>query len=103
MVTDPGDRVGQPSDRVVGVDLGAVTGAAVRHQAQPGDALLGGLHQIRPAAGQVDREPPHLADRLGDAVQQVGVVTDDVPGPVLAATLLVGGEGEDEVACWHAA
>ena len=62
------------------------------------DALLGGLQQVRAAAAEVDREAADLADRLGDALEQLGVVVDGVVRAVAAAGLLVGEEGEDDVA-----
>ena len=49
----------------------------VGDQPQPGDALLRGLDQVD-AAGRRDgeREAADLADRLGDALEQLGVVVD---------------------------
>ncbi len=67
----------------------AVAGPAVGDQAQPVDALLGGLQQVEPhrvAGRAVHRhgEPADLADRLGHAVEQVAAVLDQ---PVAARGL----------------
>ena len=43
-------------------------------------------------------EAADLADRLGDALEEVGVLVDEVPRAVRAAGLLVGEEGEHDVA-----
>ena len=72
-------------------------------QPQPGDALLGGLQQVgaraRPVAvGDGDAVAADLADRLGDALEELGVVLDDVVRPLDAAGLLVGEERDDQVA-----
>ncbi len=58
-------------------------------------ALLGGLDQVQPCvaavlAGHRQRETADLADRLGDAVEEVGAVVDEPVAAELAAGLLVG-------------
>ena len=103
VLADPGHGLGQPGDRVVVVDLGAVPGAAVGDQPQPVDALLGGLqeveaHRVAGRAVHSDGEPADLADGLGDAVEQVAAVLHQPVAALDPAGLLVGEEGEDQVA-----
>ena len=72
-------------------------------QPHPLHRLLGGLDQVERALAALaardrQREPADLTDRLGDAFEQVGPVVDQPFAPVLAAGLLVGHEGEHQVA-----
>ncbi len=94
---DPRDRLGEPHDRVLVVGHRAVAGPTVRGQPQPGDALLGGLEQVGApllpvAVGDGDAVATDLADRLGDAVEHLGVLGDDEVRALGAAGLLVGEE-----------
>ena len=77
-------------------------GAASRRQPHPQQPLLGGLDEVHAsfaavAARNRDREAAHLADRFGHPGEQVGPVVDQPLGPVLAAVLLVGDEGEHQI------
>ena len=75
-----------------------VSGPALRDQAHPGDALLGGLDEIEPTViGQGERKAADLAHALADTVKQVGPVIDDPVRSVLAACLLVRDKEEDQV------
>ncbi|CAK7282174.1 hypothetical protein SGPA1_20140 [Streptomyces misionensis JCM 4497] len=95
---DPGDGLGQLGDGVVPVDHGAVPGGAGHGELHPVHALLGRLDQIEPPLlVHGEGEAADLADRLGDALEQLGVVVDQVPGAVGAARLLVGEEGDHDV------
>ena len=67
-------------------------------EVEPGQALLRGLDEVDPLAADVDGVAAHLGDRLGGTGEQVGAVADHVPGPVVATGLLIGEEGDDEVA-----
>ena len=98
-----GDRLGDRGDGVVVVDHRPVPGAAAGGEAHPHHALLGGLDQVERALAAVaarhrQRESADLADRLGDALEQVGPVLDQPLAAVLAAGLLVGDEREHQVA-----
>ncbi len=100
------DRLGDRGDGVVVVDHRPVPGAAARGQPHPHHPLLRGLDQVEPpftavAARHGQREAADLADRLGDAVEQVGPVVDQPFAAVLAAGLLVGDEREHQVARRH--
>ena len=97
------DGLGDGGDGVVVVDHRAVPGAAAGGQPHPQHGLLGRLDQVEPALTAVaarhrQREPADLADRLGDAVEQVGPVVDQPVAAVLAAGLLVGEEREHQIA-----
>jgi hypothetical protein len=83
-----------------------VAGEAARGQLHPHHRLLGGLDQVEAAFTAVaarhgQREPTDLADRLGDALEQVGAVVDQPLGPVFPAGLLVGDEREDKIPRRH--
>ena len=97
MPADPGDRLGQLGDRVVGVQHRAVAGRAARGQPHPGHALLGDLDQVEALAADRRAEAADLADRLGDAFEEVGMVVDQPARAVVAARLLVGQERQHDV------
>ena len=68
-------------------------------QPHPGQALLGGLDEVEAqVVADGDAEAADLADRLGAALEQVGVLVDQPAGAELAAGLLVGDEGQHDVA-----
>src|SRR6202042_1832103 len=94
----PRHGLGQLGDRVVGLEHRAVPGGAPRGQPEPGDALLGRLDQVEALAAEGDAEPADLADRLGDALEEAGVVVHQVAGAVRTTRLLVGQEGQDHIA-----
>jgi hypothetical protein len=75
----------------------SASGGAPRGQPHPGQALLRGLHRVEPLVADGHAEPADLADRLGDALEQVGVLLDEEAGPPVAAGLFVRGEGEHDV------
>ena len=83
-------------DRVVAVQHRAVPRAPPGGQLHPGHALLGGLDQVDATAAHGGAEPSHLADRLGAALEPLGVVLDEGLGTLVPAGLLVGGEAEDD-------
>ncbi len=94
--------LGQGGDRVVVVHERPVPGTAAGVQAQPVDPLLGRLDQVEPQVlGHRVGEPADLADRLGDAFQEVGVLPDDVLRAVRHARLLVGQERQHDVPRRH--
>ena len=96
---EPGDGLAELGDGVVVVDHRTVTGAPGRGQLHPGDALLGRLDEVEPqVVGDGQREAAHLADRLGAAVEHLRVVVDQPVGTEASARLLVGEEGEHQVA-----
>jgi arginine deiminase len=98
MLADPGDRLGEVGDRVVGVRLGAVAGLAARGQLQPGGAAFRRRDRVETlAALRVERERTRLADRLGTVREQVRVLFYQVARPRLGRVLLVGGEREHHV------
>jgi hypothetical protein len=94
----PRHGLGQLGDRVVGLEHRAVPGGAACGQPEPGDALLGRLDQVEALAAEGDAEPADLADRLGDALEEAGVVVHQVAGTVRTTRLLVGQEGQDHIA-----
>ena len=103
VAAQPRHRLGERGDRVVVMDHRAVARSAARGQPHPVHALLRGLDQIEPplttvAARHRQRKPADLADRLGDALEQVGPVVHQPLRPVFAAVLLVGHEREHQVA-----
>ena len=98
VAADAGDGLGDVGDRVVGVDHGAVAGRAAGGQAHPGHALLRGLEQVQALAADGHAEAADLADRLGHALEEIGVVVHEPAGALAAAGLLVGQEREDDVA-----
>src|SRR5712692_5964796 len=73
---EPRDRVGDFGDGVVWLQHRAVPRRAPRRQAQPGDALLGRLHEVEPLAAEGHAEPADLADRLCHAFEQLRVLLD---------------------------
>ena len=99
---DPGDGLGELGHRVVVIEHRAVAGATLRDEAQPGDPLLGGLDRVQPLAADGQREATDLADRLGAALEELGVVVDEEVGALQPAGLLVGEEREHHVARWPA-
>ena len=92
-----------PGDGVVGVDHRAVAGAAARRQPHPGHALLGGLDEVDPLPAHGGAEAADLADRLGHAVEVVGVLLDHDLRAVVAPGLLVGGERQHDRPLRHRA
>ena len=98
MPAQPADRLGQFGHRVVRVHHRAVAGRAARGQPQPGHPLLRGLQQVEALAAEGQAEAADLADRLGDALEQLRVLVHQEAGAPGAAGLLVGGEGEHDVA-----
>src|SRR5699024_2497589 len=96
------DRISDTGDGVLGVRGGAVARASGRRESQPCLAALGVLDRIE-ASGLVDREgePSTLADRLGDAVEDLRAVLDQVLRSVNTAALLIGDEEEYEVPRRH--
>ena len=100
---DPRDGLGQPHDRVLVVGYRAVPGTTVGGEPEPGDALLGGLQQVGApltpvAVGDGDAVAADLADRLGDALEDLGVLGDHEVRALGAAGLLVREEHDDQVA-----
>lgn len=98
VLPDTGDRRGETGDGVVVVALGTVAGGAVGDEVEPRQPLLRGLDEVDPLSADVDGVAADLGDRLGGAGEELGVVAHDVAGPVFASGLLVGEEGDDEVA-----
>jgi hypothetical protein len=69
-----------------------------RVQPHPGEALLRGLDQVEPQFGvDLVRVAADLADRLGAALEQPGVLGREELRAVGAAGLLVGQEGQHDV------
>ena len=96
---EPGDGLAEPGDGVVVVHERAVAGLAAGGEPHPGQALLGGLHEVEAqVVADGDAEAADLADRLGAALEQVGVLVDQPAGAELAAGLLVGDVGQHDVA-----
>ena len=89
----PGHRLGELGDRVVVVDHRAVPGAA-RGASAAARPCPSPRSRSGRAAGvaEREREPADLADRLGDALEQVRVVVDQPVRALAAAGLLVGEE-----------
>ena len=99
-------RLGDRGDGVMVVDHRAVAREAAGDQLHPHHRLLGGFDQVEPAFTAVfawhgQREPTDLADRLGDAFEQVGPIVDQPVAPVFPAGLLVGHEREHQVPRRH--
>ena len=98
VLADAGDGGGEPADRVVPVDLGAVAGRAVRGELQPGGAALPRRDRVELQSGPgVEGEGAGLADALGAALEEFGVLVGEEAGAVRGAGLLVGGEGDHDV------
>ena len=86
-------------DGVVVVHHRTVAGTSGGAQPQPVHPLLGRLDQVEAGAVvQRDAEAAHLTDRLGAVGEQLGVMIDQVVRPFAAAGLLVGQEGQHDVA-----
>ncbi len=66
--------------------------------AQPADLLLGHLDRIEALAAEVHRCAAELTERVPHAVEQVGVLLDEVLRTEVAAVLLVAQHREDQVA-----
>ena len=106
VTAQPCDRFGERGDDVVVMHHRAVSRMALRGQPHPLQAFLGGLDQIQPtfaavAARHCQREPADLTDRLGHSLEQVRPVVHQPLRPEAAAVLLVGDEGEHQVARRH--
>ncbi len=98
VVADPGDGRGERAHRVLPVDLGAVAGPALGGQLQPAGAALARRDRVeREAVAGVEGEGPGLADALGAALEEPGVLLGEEAGSVGGAVLLVGGVGDDDV------
>jgi hypothetical protein len=76
----------------------AVTGRPADRCARPADLLLGHHDRVEATAGKRHREPAELADRVADVLEELGMLVDEVAGPLVAARLLVGQDTEDHVA-----
>ncbi len=98
MAAKPGHGLSQLGDRVVRLQHGSVPRCPARGQPHPGDALLRCLDQVEPAPADRGAEPADLANRLGDALEQLGVVVHQPASAPTPARLLVGGEREHHVA-----
>ena len=99
---DPRDRLGEVDDRVVARRDRAVTGRPPGPQVEPGDPLLRRLEQVGPAGLPLrvldgDAVPTDLADRLGDALEDLGVLPDEELAAEHSPGLLVGEEDEEQV------
>jgi hypothetical protein len=70
---------------------------ALRGRAHPADALLGDLDGVERPPEHVEREGADLAEHVF-CTYQIGVIVDEEQAAVLAAGLLVGHGGEDDVA-----
>ncbi len=93
-----GDGLCELGDGVVVDQAGAVGGDAVGDEAHPDQRLLPRLQQVRALAADRDRVAADLADRLGRAVEELGMPVDEPARPDPAARLLVGEERHDELA-----
>jgi hypothetical protein len=79
--------------------LTRLPGPTTGDQLHPGHPPLRGLHRIEPqVVAQLDREAADLADRLGAAVEEVGVLLDEEPRALGTAGFLIGHVGDDDVA-----
>ena len=65
--------------------------------------LLGHLDRVEAAAAHVDGDAAHLAERMPDAGERVGMLVGQELRAEVPAGLLVGDHGEDEPARRHAA
>ena len=106
VAAQPGNSLSDGGDRVVVVHHRAVPAPAAGGQPHPLHALLGRLDQVEAALTAVaarhrQRKAADLADRLSDAVEQIGPIVDQPVRPVATAVLLVGHEGEHQVAWRH--
>ena len=73
-------------------------GDAVGDEPHPDQRLLPRLQQVRALAADRDRVAADLADRLGRAVEELGMPVDEPARADPAARLLVGEERHDELA-----
>jgi hypothetical protein len=64
-----------------------VTGGAAKGGAKGAELLLGDHHRVEATPGDVHGEATELADRVADAVEELGVVLDDEARAVVAASL----------------
>ena len=96
--TDLGDGLGELGDGVVVDQPRAVGGLAARDELDPEQGLLAGLEKVRALPVERDRVAADLADRLGRAREELGVGVDEVVRAEHSPGLLVGEEGDDEVA-----
>ena len=104
MAPQLGDGFAEGGDGVVVGDHAAVPGATGDRQSHPPDALLGRLDGVEAQiVADLVGEAPDLADRLGASLEQLRVVVDQPARAVQAARLLVGQEGEHDVARGFAA
>ena len=97
------DRRGQLDGRVVVVRHRAVAGRAGRPDPRPDDALLGDLDRVEAPAVERDRVAADLVEGGGRGstvrvTEELGALLDESTGAVLAAGLLIGDCGEDDVA-----
>ena len=85
----------QVADRVVRVAHGAMAGSAGGTHSEPPQALLGRLDDVDPLAPRGRQgEPTHLADGLGDAVEDLRMVGTQPGGSERAGCLLVSEHNE---------
>lgn len=99
MAAEPADGLAQLGDGVVVVGHRAVSGGALDRQTHPVHALLRRLDQIKTQIlVDGEGEAADLADRLRNALEEIGVVVDEIPRAVRTARLLVGEEGQHDVA-----
>jgi hypothetical protein len=87
------EEAGEPRHRPAAVDHRAVPAAAADRRLQPADLLLRDLDRIEAPPAEVQREAAELAQRVGDSLEQVGVLLDEEPSAEVAACLLVSKDG----------
>src|SRR5207247_2658142 len=76
----------------------AVTARPPHAQLHTTYLLLGDLDRIEAARSHFECKAAELADRVLDALEQLGVLVCHEPRPVIAEALFVGERAEDHVA-----
>ena len=93
---DPGHRLRERGDSVVGMPHGPVTGIAGGGQAHPRHPLLGSLDQVEPATTHGGGEPSDLADGIRAVLEPLTTVLHELARSLVPTGLLVGGEAEHQ-------
>ena len=97
VAAERGERLAEARDHAVVPRHRAVAGLAGDARAHPAEALLGDLDRIERGVAEVEREAAGLADRVL-RLDLRAVLLDEEPRAEIAAGLLVGDGGEDDVA-----
>ena len=71
---EAGEHLAEPGHRPAAHRQRRVGARPAQAAAQPADLLLGDAHRREPSPADVEREAAELAERVADALEQLGVL-----------------------------